>query len=298
MEKIDGVLILDKPDGLSSNQALQRAKRLFQAKKAGHTGSLDLKATGLLPICFGQATKFSQFLLDADKAYRVQAKLGQRTDSGDAEGEIIEEKPVEVTEVQLLSVLKNFIGSIEQIPPMHSALKHKGQPLYKLARKGLSIKRKPRQVLVYGIALLDWSGDSFTLDVKCSKGTYIRTLIDDIGQALGCGAFVKSLRRLSAGPFKADQMLSLEKLETIKEQQGIEALRERLLPVECLLEGIMRCDLNDELALKLRHGQKVSPNDHEVPKEELVRVYVDDHFIGLAETDAERVLKSKRILSA
>ncbi|PIQ43592.1 MAG: tRNA pseudouridine(55) synthase TruB [Gammaproteobacteria bacterium CG11_big_fil_rev_8_21_14_0_20_46_22] len=297
MENIDGVLILDKPQGMSSNQAMQKVRRLFQAKKAGHTGSLDVLATGLLPVCFGQATKYAQYLLDADKAYRVQAKLGVRTDSGDAEGEVIDEQAIDATEDAVKDVVDSFLGDIEQVPPMHSALKHKGQPLYKLARKGLSVERKSRSITIYSLSLIDYSGDSLTLDVHCSKGTYIRTLIDDMGLKLGCGAHVQSLRRLQAGPFKADQMLSLDKLETIKEQKGIEALRARLLPVEVLLEGIMRCDLDAESVAKLRHGQKVSPASHAIPAKTLVRIYQDDAFKGLARTDDERVLAAKRMLA-
>lgn len=296
MHNIDGVLILDKPEGISSNQALQKAKRLFSAKKAGHTGSLDVLATGLLPICFGQATKYSQFLLDSDKTYRVVAALGERTSTGDSEGDVIDKHSVNVTEKQVTKVLEKFLGEIKQVPPMHSALKHRGQPLYKLARKGIEVARKARDVTIYQLDLLDWQEDSFTLDVRCSKGTYIRSLIDDIGLDLKCGAHVASLRRLAAGPFVANQMLSLEKLETIKEQGGVEALQERLLMVDCLLAGVDQIELEQQQLEKLMHGQKVSASKHDAKANTLLKVLVDGQFKGLAQTDSERVLKAKRML--
>lgn len=298
MQKIDGVLILDKPEGISSNQALQKAKRIFGAKKAGHTGSLDVLATGLLPVCFGQATKFSQFLLDSDKTYRVTGALGERTSTGDGEGDVIEKHEVTISSQQLCDVLKSFEGKSKQVPPMHSALKHRGQPLYKLARKGIEVARKARDIMIYQLDLLDWQGDSFTLDVKCSKGTYIRSLIDDIGLKLECGAHVSSLRRLAAGPFDAGQMLSLEKLETIKEQGDHEALIERLLPADCLLDGVEKIELEQDQVAKLQHGQKVSAAKHKGKADSLVRVFYDGEFQGLAQVDSERVLKAKRMFAS
>jgi len=297
MKIINGVIILDKPEGLSSNQALQKVKRLFSAKKAGHTGSLDLLASGVLPICFGEATKFSKFLLEADKYYRVCAKLGERTTTCDREGDIIEKKPVDINKQQLLEALAKFNGETEQVPSMYSALKHKGQPLYKLARKGLEVVRKPRKIHVSDLVLLDWQIDTFTMDVYCSKGTYIRNLVDDIGQVLGCGASVLSLRRLQAGDFTAEQMLTLDKLTTIKEQGGVEALGKRLLPIDTLLTGLRRIDVDAAIAEKLQHGQKVSPNDHAQEPIDVIKVYCDNIFLGIAEVTEERILKSKRMLS-
>jgi len=189
------VLLLDKPLGLSSNDALQKAKRLFRAEKAGHTGTLDPLATGLLPLCFGAATKFSQVSLDADKAYRATLKLGQTTSTGDAEGEITKERPVEVHRAALEDACAQLVGEIEQIPPMHSALKRDGRALYEYARDGIEVERAPRRVRIHDIAIVDWHSDVLVIDVRCSKGTYIRTLAEDIGSALGCGAYLAALRR-------------------------------------------------------------------------------------------------------
>ncbi len=219
---IDGVLVLDKPLGITSNRALQQVKHLFQAAKAGHTGSLDPLATGVLPICFGKSTKIAQSLLDADKTYVVTAKLGVVTDTSDAEGQIISEHAVpEFSQQQILQAIAKFTGSIQQVPSMFSALKHKGQPLYKLARKGLVIERPPRNITVYQFLLLEQTHDTLTCEIKCSKGTYIRTLIDDLGKELGCGAHVSALRRTQAGPYSIDQAVPLEQLLALKEQQNL-----------------------------------------------------------------------------
>jgi tRNA pseudouridine55 synthase len=298
MQAINGVLILDKPEGISSNRALQRAKRIFSAKKAGHTGTLDLLASGVLPLCFGEATKFSQCVLNANKSYRVSAELGKRTTTCDREGEITETKPVHVTRDQLLQTLDTFLGETQQIPSMFSALKHKGQPLYKLARKGISVLREPRTITITEIKLLDWHDSSFTLDVHCGKGTYIRNLIDDIGQALNCGAYVSSLRRLSAGPFSADQMLTLDKLETIKEQQGLDALKSRLLPISSLIVGIPQLNVTEEQATRLQHGQKIPPKEHEATEQGVFNLCCGSRFLGLACVDEHCILKAKRMLSS
>jgi tRNA pseudouridine55 synthase len=205
--KVDGVLLLDKPAGLTSNAALQKAKRLYRAEKAGHTGTLDPFATGLLPLCLGEATKFSQFLLDADKVYLAEVRLGVRTSSGDLDGEVIATRPVEVTEAALRQALESFRGEIEQVPPMHSALKHQGRPLYEYARQGIEIERKARRIVVHALTLEAFSGDNCTLRVHSGKGFYVRALADDLGQALGCGAHLVGLRRPFGGGLNRTQPL-------------------------------------------------------------------------------------------
>ncbi|MEJ2479969.1 MAG: tRNA pseudouridine(55) synthase TruB, partial [Acidihalobacter sp.] len=214
---VHGVLLLDKPPGMSSNQALQAVKRLFNANKAGHTGSLDPLATGLLPLCFGEATKVSSFLLEADKRYRARCRLGVRTDSADAEGQVIAERsvPAELDSATIERALAPLRGDIEQIPPMHSALKHQGKRLYELARQGVEVERKPRRVRIARYELVARDGDELEFDIACSSGTYVRTLIDDLGQALGCGAHVTQLRRVSVEPFDDPKMYTLEELESM-----------------------------------------------------------------------------------
>ncbi len=210
---VDGMLLLDKPAGITSNAALQEIKRLFQAKKAGHGGSLDPLATGMLPICFGRATKLSQGLLTADKSYVVTAKLGVKTTTSDAEGEIISERPVpEISKADLDQRLDRFRGVISQIPSMYSALKYKGQPLYKLARQGITVERKPRELTIHKLCILDLSDDLMQLEIHCSKGTYVRTLVDDIGEMIGCGAHVIALRRFRVGDFKESDLVTYEHL--------------------------------------------------------------------------------------
>ncbi len=213
---VDGIVVVDKVKGASSNDVLQRVKRLFGAAKAGHTGSLDPLATGVLPVCLGEATKFSQFLLESDKSYRTVVQFGAKTTTGDAEGEIVEERPVQITRSDVEAILAQFRGEIEQIPSMYSALKYKGQPLYKLAREGIEVERPARKISIYRIELLDFEADRCVLEVDCSKGTYIRTLVEDIGDALGCLGHVAELRRLQAGPYVEQQSYSLEDLEAIK----------------------------------------------------------------------------------
>lgn len=214
---VHGVLLLDKPLGLSSHQALQKARYLFRAEKAGHAGTLDPMATGLLPLCFGAATKFSQAGLNADKTYRAFVKLGQTTSTGDVEGQILKERPVHVTRDQFERILGQFIGEIDQIPPMHSALKHEGQALYVYARSGINVERSVRRVQIQCISLIQGRGADWVLDVTCSKGTYIRTLVEDIGEALGCGAHLSGLRRLAHGNLKLDQAHTLERLGGLSE---------------------------------------------------------------------------------
>jgi tRNA pseudouridine55 synthase len=290
---IDGVLLLDKPLGLSSNQALQQVKRLYQAAKAGHTGSLDPLATGLLPICLGEATKFSHFLLDADKSYRALVKLGSTTTTGDAEGEVLNRSEVNVTQVQLHSVLKNFIGQIKQVPPMYSALKHQGKALYEYARDGVEIARPARLITIFDIELKRFEQESnlFEIDVVCSKGTYIRTLAEDIGHALGCGAHLAGLRRLSTAHFKLEDALSMEQLEKMSadERDGI------LLPADASIIDLPMVELNADSAYYLLQGQSVWKSGANI--EGWFRIYRDDgQFLGLGELDADGKIAPKRLL--
>jgi tRNA pseudouridine55 synthase len=254
---VDGILLLDKPIGLTSNAALQTVKRLFNANKAGHTGNLDPLATGLLPICLGEATKISGFLLDSDKRYIGTCKLGVRTRTADAEGEILETRPVgDFNERQVQAVLEGFIGQIEQIPPMHSAVKVNGTPLYKLAREGKEIERKSRRVTIYEINLLRFEGDELEIDLRCSKGTYVRTLAEDIGEALGCGAHLSALRRTASGPFELEHAVTLPELEQLAES-GFEALDDLLLPMEDALFDWPIVNMSTNTAYYLQQGQAV-----------------------------------------
>jgi tRNA pseudouridine55 synthase len=255
---LDGILLLDKGRGCSSNAALQEVKRLFGAAKAGHTGSLDPLATGVLPICFGEATKFSQFLLESDKRYRTELRLGVRTDSGDAEGEVLETRPVPaLTEADVEAVLARFRGPIEQVPSMYSAIKHQGQPLYKLARQGIEVERAARPVEIHELRLETLAVDRLVLFVHCSKGTYVRTLAEDIGEALGCGAHVTALRRLSVGPFGIDEAVTLERLEQLREGGGHAAIDPLLRDVETAVEHWPAVRLPDTTAYYLGKGQPV-----------------------------------------
>lgn len=254
---ISGILLLDKPAGLTSNAALQAVKRLYRARKAGHTGSLDPLATGLLPLCFGEATKVSSFLLGADKRYAVTCRLGVVTETGDAEGRVREEHDVPVfTDSDLESVLVRFRGEIQQIPPMYSAVKHKGERLYRLARQGVEVERAPRQVWIHELRVLARSATEVQLEVACSKGSYVRTLVEDIGAALGPGAHVSALRRTGLGPFEAPRMHTLDTLESAVEQ-GVDALDALLLPLEAALTQWPDLHLSADVAFYLRQGQPV-----------------------------------------
>ncbi|MEP1743031.1 MAG: tRNA pseudouridine(55) synthase TruB [Kangiellaceae bacterium] len=290
---VDGILLLDKPQGISSNAALQTVKRLFHAAKAGHTGALDPLATGMLPLCFGEATKFSQFLLDSDKGYRVIGKFGERTDSGDSTGEIIESKPVKVSNKQLEKALEKFRGDIMQIPSMFSALKHQGQPLYKYARKGIEIERPARPVTVYELELLRFDGNEVELFIECSKGTYIRNIIDDLGQELGCGAHVTMLHREFVADYPVEQMVTLQHLEDDREQQL--SLDDYLLPIDSAVLHLDSAELDTESAEYFCHGQPINyPN---LTEGELIRVYDEEQsFLGIAEVDDQDMLAPKRIV--
>jgi len=289
--KVDGVLLLDKPVGLSSNIALQKAKRLYRAEKAGHTGTLDPFATGLLPLCLGEATKFSQFLLDADKEYLAVVKLGVRTSSGDPEGDVIAQRPVNVCEAELLAALPRFMGEIEQIPPMHSALKHAGRPLYEYARKGIEIERKARRVTVNELVVESFSGDVCTLRVHCGKGFYVRALADDLGEVLGCGAHLIGLRRTGVGPFKIEQAQSLEDLSALDE-----VLRDgRLLPADILVHALPDIQLDIEAAWQICHGQAIWLPRLSVGQQ--YRLYAQDaRFLGVGEVNQDGKVAPKRLV--
>jgi tRNA pseudouridine55 synthase len=290
---VNGVLLLDKPAGISSNGALQCAKRLYQAAKAGHTGSLDPFATGLLPICFGEATKFSRFLLDADKTYQGRVRLGVTTATGDPEGAVLERSAVAVSRRQLEDVLQRFTGPILQVPPMHSALKHDGKALYEYARQGLEVERQARAVTIHAIRLEDFAGESFVFTVRCSKGTYIRTLAEDIGAALGCGAHLESLRRLASGAFSIEEAYSLDALEAMDA-----AARDALLrPLDSLLEAYPRLVLDGERAFCARQGQPVW-----LPRmvfDGTVRLYGEDGvFLGIGEVMDDGRVAPRRLVAA
>ena len=292
---ISGVLIFDKPLGMSSNAALQKVRWLFNASKGGHTGSLDPLASGVLPLCLGEATKFSQFLLDADKVYVTEARLGMTTTTGDAEGDVLATRPVSVGESDVLQLLPRFTGDIEQIPPMYSALKHDGQPLYKLARAGEVVERKARSVTIHSLKMLSLQGDRLQLEVRCSKGTYIRTLVEDIGAALGCGAHVAQLRRTQAGPFDLSQAVTLESLEAMHAEGGAEALDQLLLPGDSGLGDWPVVRLTEQTAYYLNHGQAVRVPGS--PAFGMVRLYdQNDTFIGIGEMTDDARVAPKRLM--
>ncbi len=253
---VDGILLLNKPTGLSSNKALQVARNLFKANKAGHTGSLDPLATGLLPVCFGEATKFSGYLLDASKSYRALCQLGQTSSTGDGEGEISPLLPVEVTESQLQQVIQQFIGKIQQTPPMYSAVKHQGERLYTLARQGIEVERKSREIEIYSLDIVSFEGDQLELDVHCSKGTYIRTLAEDIGQQLGCGAYLAALERTGVQPFWDMKSYTLDELRDIADDAN-QQLDDCLLPMEAAISDWPAIELSNDLSFYLRQGQPV-----------------------------------------
>ncbi|MDR1012514.1 MAG: tRNA pseudouridine(55) synthase TruB [Coxiellaceae bacterium] len=283
MKSISGVLLLDKPVGFSSNDALQIVKKLFKASKAGHTGSLDPNASGMLPICFGEATKFSQFLLNADKRYLVTGKLGETTASGDAESEVLTKRSVNGISVKICErILSQFMGKILQTPPMYSAVKYQGQPLYKLARLGIEVERSPREVNIYKLQLLKLVDNLITLEIFCSKGTYIRTLVADIGEIIGCGAHVVSLRRLAVGPYQEDAMITLNELKKLIIHDGYFQESSKLLPIESMLDGMSEVVLTDDMIHYAFLGQKVLVVN--APESGLVQLKnKDGKFVGVGE---------------
>ncbi len=301
---VTGILLLDKPTGMTSNKVLQEVKRLFHARKAGHTGSLDPLATGMLPICFGDATKISGFLLDADKRYSMTCKLGIKTSTADSEGEVLEQRPVPQLEAdQLEAVLDDFRGEIEQIPPMHSALKHKGERLYNLARQGIEVEREARPVSIYALTLVSLQDDELELEVHCSKGTYVRTLVEDIGESIGCGAHVTRLRRLSVGAYgDPAEMVTLDTLREMeradREVRGGYVELDRLLkPLESALDSWPDVQLSEDAAYYLRQGQPVLVRNS--PPEGLVRLFnKQSQFIGVGEIQDDGMVAPRRLFGS
>ncbi len=290
-DRVNGVLLLDKPGGMTSNAALQIARRLLNAAKAGHTGTLDPMATGLLPLTFGEATKFSADLLNADKSYRATIKLGVTTTTGDADGAAVETRVVDVAEEALQMTLSSFVGNIEQVPPMHSALKHEGQPLYKLARAGTEVERAPRQISVRHLALVERSGDVCVVDVDCSKGTYVRVLAEDIGRALGCGAHLSALRRTRAGRLSVNDAVTLATLETLAPELRLA----RLLPEDELLASLATVLLDDAHAARFRQGQRLALDAE--PRGHRVRVYGGtNELLGTATISEWGVVEPERLI--
>ena len=295
---VHGVLLLDKPAGYSSNQALVQAKRLLNAQKAGHTGTLDPFATGLLPLCFGEATKFSQDLLDADKTYEATVQLGVQTTTGDTEGEVIAEQPVVCDREQVEQALSAFRGPIQQIPPMHSALKRDGKPLYEYARAGITLERPARDVTIHSLELLAWESPLLTLRVRCSKGTYIRTLGEDIGRVLGCGAHLRQLRRTAVGSLAIERATTLDQFAALAPAARAAALA----PVDALLASFAAVELDGTLATRFLQGQRLALAEGVAvrpPKVSRVRVYADDgRFLGSAHFHPYGVLAPERVISA
>lgn len=295
---VSGVLLLDKPQGCSSNHILQKVKRLFDAAKAGHTGSLDPLATGMLPVCLGEATKISAFLLDSDKKYRLKCQLGVSTNTGDAEGEVIDTQDASaITEQDILAVLPEFIGEIEQIPPMFSALKHNGERLYDLARQGIEVERKPRSITIYDINFISLATDDqqriiLELEVECSKGTYVRTLAEDIAKNLDCCAHITALRRLSVGPY-AGEMVTFEELTALAEE-GHDALDACLQPIDSGVADWPDVHLGSDAAFYVRQGQPVQVPH--APTEGWVRIYDQSHFLGLGEIQDDGLVAPRRMI--
>ncbi len=289
---LNGLLLLDKPSGMTSNRALQKAKRLFNADKAGHTGSLDPLATGLLTVCFGRATKISDFLLTSDKHYKVLLRLGATTDTGDADGRITREQDAStVTDEQVRQAIQCLTGEIEQVPPMYSALKHQGTRLYRLARQGVEVTRPPRAVKVYRLEITRREDDLLYADVHCSKGTYVRTLVEDLGKALGCGAYVVELRRTGLGPFVDPVMRTLEKLEKSADTD-FSSLDRLLLPVDAALQSWPALAFDEYMMEEARYGRPVQI--HESPPGEIVRIYdVNNRFYGVGTVQEDGRIVSK-----
>jgi tRNA pseudouridine55 synthase len=295
---VHGVLLLDKPVGFSSNDALIKAKRFLNAMKAGHTGTLDPFATGLLPLCFGEATKFSQDLLEADKTYTTVVHLGITTTTGDTEGDVLETKSVDVAEEQIRQVLTQFTGSIAQVPPMYSALKRDGKPLYEYARAGVTLEREARNVVIHELEFLGYDAPLLSLKVKCSKGTYVRVLGEDIGAALGCGAHLKELRRIQVGHLVLDKSITLDYLESLPEEQRLALLD----PVDALLSSFPPVHLNEELARRFLHGQRLALGKETVclpPVVGRVRVYrdTDGQLLGSAQLQEFGILAPERLIN-
>ena len=293
---IHGVFLLDKPQGMSSNDIMQKVKRIFQANKAGHTGALDPLATGMLPICLGEATKFSQFLLDADKRYLVTAKLGERTDTSDAEGQIVETRDVNVKTPEILTALEQFRGDILQVPTMFSALKHNGKPLYEYARQGITVEREARPITIFELNFIEYNAPYLTLEVHCSKGTYIRTLVDDLGEALGCGAHVTMLRRTAVADYPTEKMLDWHALQSLTEQQDLALLDALLLPMDTAVAKLPALTLNESQTQGIGFGQRIK-FDNSNRLQGQVRLFShENRFLGVAVIDENNVIRPQRLV--
>ena len=293
---IHGVFLLDKPQGMSSNDIMQKVKRIFQANKAGHTGALDPLATGMLPICLGEATKFSQFLLDADKRYLVTAKLGERTDTSDAEGQIVESRDVNVKTPEILTALEQFRGDILQVPTMFSALKHNGKPLYEYARQGITVEREARPITIFELNFIEYNAPYLTLEVHCSKGTYIRTLVDDLGETLGCGAHVTMLRRTAVADYPTEKMLDWHTLQSLAEQQDLALLDALLLPMDTAVAKLPALTLNESQTQGIGFGQRVK-FDNPNRLQGQVRLFShENRFLGVAVIDENNVIRPQRLV--
>jgi len=293
---IHGVFLLDKPQGMSSNDIMQKVKRIFQANKAGHTGALDPLATGMLPICLGEATKFSQFLLDADKRYLVTAKLGERTDTSDAEGQIVETREVKVKTPEILTALEQFRGDILQVPTMFSALKHNGKPLYEYARQGITVEREARPITIFELNFIEYNAPYLTLEVHCSKGTYIRTLVDDLGEALGCGAHVTMLRRTAVADYPTEKMLDWHALQSLAEQQDLALLDALLLPMDTAVAKLPALTLNESQTQGIGFGQRIK-FDNSNRLQGQVRLFShENRFLGVAMIDENNVIRPQRLV--
>ena len=293
---IHGVFLLDKPQGMSSNDIMQKVKLIFQANKAGHTGALDPLATGMLPICLGEATKFSQFLLDADKRYLVTAKLGERTDTSDAEGQIVETREVKVKTPEILTALEQFRGDILQVPTMFSALKHNGKPLYEYARQGITVEREARPITIFELNFIQYNAPYLTLEVHCSKGTYIRTLVDDLGEALGCGAHVTMLRRTAVADYPTEKMLDWHALQSLAEQQDLSLLDALLLPMDTAVAKLPTLTLNESQTQGIGFGQRIK-FDNPNRLQGQVRLFShENRFLGVAVIDENNVIRPQRLV--
>ena len=295
---IHGVFLLDKPQGMSSNDIMQKVKRIFQANKAGHTGALDPLATGMLPICLGEATNFSQFLLDADKRYLVTAKLGERTDTSDAEGQIVETRDVNVKTPEILTALERFRGDILQVPTMFSALKYNGKPLYEYARQGITVEREARPITIFELNFIEYNAPYLTLEVHCSKGTYIRTLVDDLGETLGCGAHVTMLRRTAVADYPTEKMLDWHTLQSLAEQQDLSLLDALLLPMDTAVAKLpaLTLTLNESQTQGIGFGQRIK-FDNPNRLQGQVRLFSHENsFLGVAVIDENNVIRPQRLV--
>lgn len=293
---IHGIFLLDKSQGVSSNDIMQKVKRLFNANKAGHTGALDPLATGMLPICLGEATKFSQFLLDSDKRYLVTAKLGERTDTSDADGQVVQTREVTVSESDIVAQLDAFRGDILQVPTMFSALKHNGKPLYEYARAGITVEREARPITIFELKFIEYKAPFLTLEVHCSKGTYIRTLIDDLGEKLGCGGHVTMLRRLAVADYPFEKMMTLDDLQNLAENQPLAELDKLLLPMDTAVGRLPKINLDEQQTKLIGYGQRLKfTNEQQIYGQ--VRLFSHlNQFLGVAEVWEDNVIRPSRMV--